>query len=90
MGKHMSRHHHAYSESETLEHDAQTMSARDLEKYYGIQFIENPDVKAGIVFDTVSQREFPSLGDWMAVQLQEFQWSDTEHLGTSRKYDEEF
>lgn len=86
----MSRQYHAYSEAETLEHDTQTMSANELENFYGIQFIEYPNEKKGKVWDTVSQKKFPSLGDWITNQLEEYKWSDGEHHQISRKFDEDF
>lgn len=86
----MSRRYHAYSEAETLEHDINTMSAKELETYYGIQFIECQNEKKGKVFDTVFQKEYPSLNEWVASQIESDKWSDTEHSQISRKFDEEF
>ncbi len=86
----MSRHYHAYSEAETLEHDVNIMSAKELESFYGIQFIENPEVKKGRVWDSVFQQEYSSLGDWIAAQIENDKWSDSEHHQISRKFDEDF
>lgn len=85
----MSRHHHAYSEAETLEHDVNIMSTEELESFYGIQFIENPGTKKGKVWDTVFQKEYPSLSDWVTTQLELDKWSDVEHHQNSRKFDED-
>ena len=86
----MSRHYHAYSEAETLEHDVNIMTANELERFYGIQFVENPDEKKGKVWDTVFQKEYPSLSDWVTAQIEREKWSDNEHHQISRKFDEDF
>lgn len=88
----MNKHYHAYSEANSLEHDIQNYNAKELETLYGIQFIDldksNP--KKGRVYDAVSGKEYKSLQEWVADQIEEDKWSDSEHLQTSHKYDEDF
>lgn len=87
----MSRHHYVQAhEANSVEHDAQHLSAHDLQELYGIQFFENPDLKTGRVWDPVSGKEFASLADWVAHQIQEEQWSDMAHQHqTNHLYDDE-
>lgn len=86
----MNRHYYAQSEVSSLEHDVQHCSASELETLYGIQFYDSDNPKKGKVFDTVSGKEYKSLQEWVANQIEEEKWSDSEHLQTSHRYDDDF
>lgn len=88
----MSRHHYVQShEANSIDHDVKHLSAKELQDLYGIQFIEDPDSKTSTVWDPVANKEFVSLAEWAAHQVQEEQWSDLARANQNvRGYDEDY
>ena len=81
----MSRHY----ESNNITHDIINLSAVELRELYGIEFYENPDKKYGPVFDPVSKKEFASVQDWVADQVQQEQWENLSQTGSDGWLDDE-
>ncbi len=88
----MTRIHHAHShEANSIDHDVQHLSAKELADLYGIEFFEDPDSKIGRVFDSVANKEYDSLADWASAQVEEEEWSGLAHAHqNNRLFDDEY
>jgi len=87
----MSRHHYVHAhEASTIDYDIKHRSAIELQELYGIEFFEDPDSKLGRVYDPVLHKEFGSLSEWAATQVQDEEWSELAHAHqNSRIFDDE-
>jgi hypothetical protein len=63
-------------ENNTVAYDIEHRSAYELQTLYGIQFVEDPDEKTGLVFDPVSDKVYQSISEWSAVMAQDSEWSN--------------
>jgi len=88
----MSRQHYVQAhEANSIDHDIQHLSARELQDLYGIEFFEDPDSKSGRVYDPVAMKEYATLAEWAAAQVEEEGWSGMAHPHSSgRIFDDEY
>ena len=79
----MSRHHYVHtSNTDNIKHDLKHLPTEDFETLYGIIIREN-----GSVYDTVLDKSFSNINEWIAIQSEEDEWDENTHTHqNSRKY----